>query len=210
MVVNKTSAETFPVRPTAHSPNSTRPVIVYRGALVDRTPEGANEAIELSEWVQGGHWKISKESLAAIPHYHSNTHEAYTVLKGTGTYRLGKSSLDPETDTDGNPVGVEFTAHPGDVFVFPAGVTHYVTDVADDYEIIGWYSLNDSNTREQPWDYEEALDSVEVTNQKRAKCEAVPSARPCQRRFMTRSMEKKGQCQQLFGSRTEMCRLSNN
>ncbi|KAM5345813.1 hypothetical protein ACJ41O_011674 [Fusarium nematophilum] len=175
MVVNKVQPETFPVPPTAHSPNSSLPVIVYREALVDRTPSGANEAMELSEWVQGGHWKIAKESLAAIPHYHSNTHEAYTVLHGTGTYRLGKSKLDPETDEDGNQVGVTFTACAGDVFVFPAGVTHYVTDTADEYEIIGWYSLNDGNTREQPWDYEEALDSPEETSRKRVKCENVPT-----------------------------------
>lgn len=119
MAVNKVPPETFQVPPTAHSPNSTRPVLVYRGALIDKTPQGAEGAIELSEWVQGGHWKIANETRAAVPHYHSNTHEAYTVLHGTATYRLGKSTLDPEVDADGNEVGIVFTAHAGDVFVFP-------------------------------------------------------------------------------------------
>lgn len=53
MVVNKVPTETFQVPPTAHSPNSSRPVLVYGDALIDKTPEGAQEAIELSEWMQG-------------------------------------------------------------------------------------------------------------------------------------------------------------
>ena len=119
MLVNKVPPETLTVPPTAHSPNSTRPVFVYRDVLVDKTPQGASNAIEQSEWVYGGHWRIAENTLAAVPHYHSITHEAYTVLHGTGTYRLGKSPLDPEIDANGEEVGVVFTARAGDVFVFP-------------------------------------------------------------------------------------------
>ncbi|GLA34916.1 hypothetical protein AnigIFM63309_009100 [Aspergillus niger] len=173
MLVNKVPPETLTVPPTAHSPNSTRPVLVYRNALIDKTPQGAADAIEQSEWVYGGHWKIAENTLAAVPHYHSVTHEAYTVVHGTGTYRLGKSSLDPGVDANGEEVGVVFTARAGDVFVFPAGVTHCVTSTSDNYEIIGWYSLNDKNCRAQPWDYEEALDSPEETDRKRLICESV-------------------------------------
>lgn len=118
MLVNKVPPETLTVPPTAHSPNSTRPVLVYRNALIDKTPQGAADAIEQSEWIYGGHWIIAENTLAAVPHYHSITHEAYTVLHGTGTYRLGKSSLDPGFDANGE-VGVVFTARAGDVFVFP-------------------------------------------------------------------------------------------
>lgn len=121
MLVNKVEPETVPVPPTAHSPNSNLPVLVYRKALTNMTVDGALQAIETSEWPQGGHWKIAGESLAATPHYHSITHEAYTVLNGSGTYLLGKSPLDPEVDGDGRPVGVRFTARAGDVFVFPVG-----------------------------------------------------------------------------------------
>ncbi|KAI2971444.1 transcriptional regulator family: Fungal Specific TF [Aspergillus niger] len=160
-------------RDFSHSPNSTRPVLVYRNALIDKTPQGAADAIEQSEWIYGGHWIIAENTLAAVPHYHSITHEAYTVLHGTGTYRLGKSSLDPGFDANGEEVGVVFTARAGDVFVFPAGVTHCVTSTSDNYEIIGWYLLNDKNSRAQPWDYEEALDSPEETNRKRLICESV-------------------------------------
>ncbi|GAQ40486.1 hypothetical protein AtubIFM55763_003190 [Aspergillus tubingensis] len=175
MLVNKVIPGTLTVPPTIHSPNSTRPVLVYRDALVDKTPQGASSSIYQSEWVYGGHWKIAENTLAAVPHYHSITHEAYTVLHGTGTYRLGKSPLDPEVDANGEEVGVVFTARAGDVFVFPAGVTHCVTNTSDNYEVIGWYSLNDKNSREQPWDYEEALDSPEETNRKRTICDSVPT-----------------------------------
>lgn len=34
---------------------------------------------------------------------------------------------------------------------------------------------NDKNSREQPWDYEEALDSPEETNRKRTICDSVPT-----------------------------------
>ncbi|KAJ5669431.1 hypothetical protein N7462_010501 [Penicillium macrosclerotiorum] len=137
MAVNRVAPETFLVPPTAHSPNSTIPVIVYRNALIDKTLEGALAAIETSQWVKGGQWKISKETLAATPHYHSIAHEAYTVLHGSATYLLGKSPLDPETDGDGNPVGVEFVSRAGDVFIFPS----------------------DQNSVERPFDSELALDS---------------------------------------------------
>ncbi|RAH66407.1 cupin domain-containing protein [Aspergillus aculeatinus CBS 121060] len=166
--------ELYLIPPTKHSPNSPFPVIVYRGALLDRTPTGASEAIELSEWAHGGHWKIGGEKVATTPHYHGTTHEAYTVLQGSGTYLLGRSPLDPETDEKGNSVGVKFVAKAGDVFVFPAGVTHYVTETEDDYEIIGFYSLNDRNSRESPYDMEYALDSVEKTDEKRHMCRQVP------------------------------------
>jgi uncharacterized protein YjlB len=119
MVVNQVVPKTFFVPPTTHSPNSHVPVIVYRNALVDRTLEGALNAIETDEWAKGGHWKISRETLAATPHFHAVTHECYTVLKGSGTYLLGKSPLDPTVDQQGNQVGVTFTARAGDVFTFP-------------------------------------------------------------------------------------------
>ncbi|RAH77850.1 hypothetical protein BO86DRAFT_422017 [Aspergillus japonicus CBS 114.51] len=147
--------ELYPIPSTRHSPNSPFPVIT-------------------SEWVHGGHWKIGGEKVAATPHYHGTTHEAYTVLRGSGTYLLGRSTLDPETDWNGNPVGMKFVARAGDVFVFPAGVTHYVTETEDEYEIIGFYSLNDRNSRENPYDMEYALESVEETEKKRVLCRQVP------------------------------------
>ncbi|RAK80136.1 cupin domain-containing protein [Aspergillus fijiensis CBS 313.89] len=156
---NASRPELYLIPPTKHSPNSPFPVIVFRGALLDRTPTGALEAIELSEWAHGGHWKIGGEKVATTPHYHGTTHEAYTVLQG---------------NEKRNSVGVKFVAKAGDVFVFPAGVTHYVTETEDDYEIIGFYSLNDRNSSESPYNMEYALDSIEKTDEKRQMCRQVP------------------------------------
>ncbi|TEA15694.1 Uncharacterized protein C8034_v002302 [Colletotrichum sidae] len=174
MTVNQTSPETFFVPPTPHSPNSKFPVVVYRNALQDRSFDAAVKAVESNEWIKGGHWKIAGEKLAATAHYHATTHEAYAVLRGSGTYLLGKSPLDGEADESGSPVGVKFTARAGDVFAWPAGVTHHVTDTDDDYEIIGFYALTGFNSLEEPYDMEYALDSVEETNKKRERCEKVP------------------------------------
>ncbi|OHE91449.1 hypothetical protein CORC01_13268 [Colletotrichum orchidophilum] len=157
MRASQISPETFHVPPTPHSPNSTLPVVVYRNALENKTVEGALEAINTSEWVKGGHWKIANEALAAKPHYHSTTHEAYTVLQGSGTYVLGKSPLDADTNEIGNPVGIEFVARAGDVFAWPAGVTHFVKEIEDDYEIIGFYALTGFNSREEPYDMESPI-----------------------------------------------------
>ncbi|KAB8207238.1 hypothetical protein BDV34DRAFT_223803 [Aspergillus parasiticus] len=169
MPVNTVLPELIPVPSTAHSPNSDLPVIAFREALIDRAIEGAFASVYTSEWPRGGHWKISREQLTATPHYHATTHEAYTVLKGSGTYLLGKSPLDPDADAQGNPVGVNFVARAGD-----AWVTHFVTDTEDDHEIFGYYSLNDRNSLEEPYDIEYALDSVEETDRMREKCRQVP------------------------------------
>lgn len=123
--------ETFEVPPTAHSPNSTLPVVVYRGALgrAERTAEAAIGKLSAHKWIRGGHWHIVREEEAKKPHYHVTTHEAYTVLRGSGTYMLGKSPLDPDVDADGNPVGVKFTAHPGDVFAWPVSSLNFLFDI---------------------------------------------------------------------------------
>lgn len=119
MLIKEVAPEVLPVPATAHSPNSKLPVLVYRGALVDPTADEAVAGMAANRWVKGGHWKISGEKLAHTAHYHSVTHEAYTVLHGHGTYVLGKSPLDPDVDGSGRPVGVTFTARAGDVFLFP-------------------------------------------------------------------------------------------
>ncbi|KAE8154615.1 hypothetical protein BDV25DRAFT_135783 [Aspergillus avenaceus] len=165
--------ETLFVPPTAHSPNSTLPVLRYPNAITDKSLNGAVSTIQGPEWRKGGHWVIGREKLAATPHYHSITHEAYTVLKGTGTYLLGRSPLDAEVDASGNEIGVKFVAREGDVFVFPAGVMHYVTATEGEYEIVGFYNLNERSSEEEPYDMHYGLGSVKETEEMRVKCEMV-------------------------------------
>ena len=116
---NKVQTETFYVLPAPHSPNSRLPIVVYRNALIQPTLDGVRAVLRSPEWVEGGHWKIAQEQVAAMPHYHSNAHECYGVIHGSGHYLLGKSPLDPEVDTSGRPIGARFVANAGDVFVFP-------------------------------------------------------------------------------------------
>lgn len=117
--VNKVEPEKVFVPSTTHSPNSELPVLAYRNALTDKTLEGSLAAVEPTGWIKGGHWKIAGVVDAATPHFHSTTHECYTVLRGRGTYLLGKSPLDPDVDENGQSVGVSFTASAGDIFAFP-------------------------------------------------------------------------------------------
>lgn len=96
----------------------------YPNALIDRTLEGSLAAMEPRGWFKGGHWQIAKVPDAATPHYHSTTHECYTVLKGRGVYCLGKSPLDSDDE------GVRFEVGEGDVFAFPVSATTVIINHA--------------------------------------------------------------------------------
>lgn len=126
--------ETFFVKPTPHVPNSHLPVVVYRGALDDTSPDNILKTIEPNGWLKGGQWKTFK-----TVHFHSNAHECYGIIKGSSTYRLGKSDLDADKDDNGVESGTTFFAQAGDVFVLPAGVAHCSIDSDGDYEYIGLY-----------------------------------------------------------------------
>lgn len=106
--------ETFFVKPTPHVPNSHLPVVVYRGALDDTSPDNILKTIEPNGWLKGGQWKTFK-----TVHFHSNAHECYGIIKGSSTYRLGKSDLDADKDDNGVENGTTFFAQAGDVFVLP-------------------------------------------------------------------------------------------
>ena len=108
------SPETFWIASTPHSPNSRLPIVVYRGALQDTSPNNIIATIEPNGWFHGGQWKAYN-----VAHFHSACHECYGVIKGSSTYMLGKSPADPDVDGDGNPLGRELRVRAGDVFVLP-------------------------------------------------------------------------------------------
>lgn len=118
MAFNNVQPKTVDIPATRHSPNSSRPVLHYPNALIDKTLEGSLAAMEPRGWFKGGHWKIAGVPDAATPHYHSTTHECYTVLRGKGVYCLGKSPLDGDED------GVRLEVGEGDVFAFPVSFIH--------------------------------------------------------------------------------------
>lgn len=204
MAVNQVEPETFWVKPTPHSPNSALPVVVYRKALSDTSPENILTSIERNGWLKGGHWKTFK-----VPHFHSNTHECYGIVRGSSTYQLGKSPLDADVDEEGNVNGMTFFAQAGDIFVLPvrttssmnsfllltifeAGISHCSIESEGEYEYIGLYPevcaiYNNSHARVADkqmhkgdlvdgsrWDINWAKDSPEKTSELAKKCASVP------------------------------------
>lgn len=113
-----TPPESYVIPPTPHVPNSHLPVLVYRNALPDTSPDGILSLIESNKWIKGGQWKGSLTSIG-IPHFHSNTHECYAVISGKTKYLLGRGPLDGEVNEEGRPNGMLLSVGKGDVFVLP-------------------------------------------------------------------------------------------
>ncbi|KAF2230675.1 hypothetical protein EV356DRAFT_473031 [Viridothelium virens] len=134
MPLKKVEPEKFYVHPTPHVPNSKLPILVYRDVLQDTSPETILSTIEPNGWLKGGQFKTYP-----VPHFHCLAHECYGIIKGSSTYLLGKSPLDPETDEHGKSNGIILHVKVGDVFVLPAGVSHCSIESAGDYEFIGLY-----------------------------------------------------------------------
>ncbi|KAL4863519.1 hypothetical protein BDV12DRAFT_206404 [Aspergillus spectabilis] len=126
--------EQYFLAPAPHVPNSRLPILVYRGALDDTSPRNILNTIEPNGWIKGGQWKTYK-----VPHFHTQCHECYGIIRGGSVYRLGVGPIDPETDEQGKKYGIELRVEKGDVFFLPAGVCHASVDSWDDYEFIGLY-----------------------------------------------------------------------
>ncbi|RDW83505.1 putative cupin protein [Coleophoma crateriformis] len=170
MTLKHVEPELHYVHPTPHSPNSKLPIIVYRGALQDTSAESILSTIEPNAWLKGGQWKTYK-----IPHFHSNTHECYGIIKGSSTYLLGKSPIDPDTYENGEPIGFVLHVKVGDVFVLPAGITHRSLDSEGDYEFIGLYpgAATPEGNGEPRFDMHWGKESVGETKRLAQQVEAV-------------------------------------
>ncbi|KAL9086625.1 MAG: hypothetical protein Q9165_007068 [Trypethelium subeluteriae] len=118
--LKKVEPEKFYVRPTPHVPNSKLPILVYRDVLQDTSPETILSTIEPNGWLKGGQFKTYP-----VPHFHCLAHECYGIIKGSSTYLLGKSPLDPETDEHGNSNGILLHVKVGDVFAPLIGEYRY-------------------------------------------------------------------------------------
>lgn len=97
-----------------HVPNSRLPVLVYRNALQDTSPQTILNRVEPNGWIKGGQWKTYK-----VPHFHTQCHECYGIIRGGSTYVLGVGPKDPESDSQGRPYGMTLSVQRGDVFVLP-------------------------------------------------------------------------------------------
>lgn len=109
-----TFPETYFLARTAHVPNSSLPVLLYRSVLpLPYHQQSARRVLEANDWIQGGVF-----SHYPSHHYHSVTHECYAVFQGSSRFLLGKGPLD-ETES-----GVEVRLNAGDIIVQP--VSPYV------------------------------------------------------------------------------------
>ena len=106
-------------------PNSKLPLLVYRQAFSSDTRDLPNK---IEEQLTGNSWIASwRASVFPFHHYHSTTHEALGVYRGSATLRLGGDS------------GKNFPVSAGDVIVIPAGVGHKRLESTDDFGVVGAY-----------------------------------------------------------------------
>lgn len=105
-----------------HIPNHPRlPVLLYEGAL-----EGKEN--ETKEIFLANGWSNSwTNGVFGYHHYHSNTHEALAVIRGSATLKLG------------GEYGQEVTVKKGDLLVLPAGTGHKKIDSSPDFSVVGAY-----------------------------------------------------------------------
>lgn len=101
--------------------NPDLPVLFYPAALKGRAGQ-AEEIFHKNNW--GNNWT---NGIFDFHHYHSNSHEALAVVKGSATVLLG------------GPQGKKLTVNEGDVVVLPAGTGHKRIDSSHDFKVAGAY-----------------------------------------------------------------------
>jgi uncharacterized protein YjlB len=105
-------------------PNSRLPLLGYRAAL-PADPVAMEQAFAAHRWPPA--WR---DGVHPFHHFHSNTHEALGVARGTAKVQFG------------GPTGQALTVQAGDVVVVPAGVGHCNLEQTADLLIVGAYPDN--------------------------------------------------------------------
>ncbi len=104
-------------------PNSSLPVLIYRGAL--SAPDLAatlEKRFAMNSWV--GSWR---NGLYRVHHYHSTAHEVLGIYSGSVQVRLG------------GELGTLVELEAGDVAILPAGVAHKNEAQSSDFRVVGAY-----------------------------------------------------------------------
>ncbi|KAH6669902.1 hypothetical protein B0J14DRAFT_106948 [Halenospora varia] len=162
--IRQVEPELHYVKPTPHVPNSILPIIVYRSVLDDTLPENILKTIEPQKWIKGGQWKAYP-----VPHFHSICHECYGVIQGENTYSLGKGPRDTDD------CGIKLKVQKGDVFVFPAGVSHASIDSKGEYEYVGLYpERNERSEDGEAFDMHYCDATPDETKKLAARCAQTP------------------------------------
>lgn len=127
----KFATRTFALSRTQLVPNSKFPVIIYQGAFPqDVTAKSIEDQFSKNKWTPQWRYGMYHQS-----HYHSTTHEALGVFKGSARLRFGVSDKEPSE----GPNSVETDVGTGDIIVVPSGVAHRCVEEHDGFEMVGAY-----------------------------------------------------------------------
>jgi uncharacterized protein YjlB len=126
-------------------PNSRLPLLVYRAAL-PADPGAIERIFARHRWPPA--WR---DGVHPFHHFHSNTHEALGVARGSARVLFG------------GPGGTVLSVTAGDVVVVPAGVGHCNQEQSADLLIVGAYPDNAPRPdmhRGQPADHDRLATNV--------------------------------------------------
>ncbi len=116
--------ETLVLATASDVPNSTLPVVLYRGAFAAE----AGLADRLERLFQANGWGgIWQNGIFPYQHFHDDAHEVLGIARGEAVVQLGGAS------------GAEVTVRAGDVVVLPAGTGHKRLSSSPDLLVVGGY-----------------------------------------------------------------------
>jgi len=139
----------FRFRHDGETPNSSLPLVVYRGAL--RLEEACDPAAVFEETFARHGWHDAwRNGIYDFLHFHSATHEVLGFARGKVTIEFGGRR------------GRTLTLNAGDVAVLPAGIGHRLITSTDDLLVVGAYPRSGryDEPRPEEIDYVDALTSI--------------------------------------------------
>ena len=119
------SVERHALEPNGAIPNSTHPVLIYRGVL---SPNGRDLARAFEQMFGANDWPPAwRAGLYSMHHYHSTAHEVLGIFSGWVEARLGGED------------GPRLRLRAGDAILIPAGVAHRNEGESIDFSAVGAY-----------------------------------------------------------------------
>ncbi len=114
------------ITPNDFFPNNERfPLLHYKNVFTDPDPHKILAIFASNGWIQG--WI---DSIYDFHHFHSNTHEALGIAKGSCDVEIG------------GPGGTVIHIEACDLLLIPAGVAHKNIGSSDDFISVGSYPTN--------------------------------------------------------------------
>lgn len=131
--------ETLVFKPNGEIPNSTLPLVLYRGALPPelQTPSGCQSLFRENDWV--GNWV---DGVFDYWHFHVTGHEVLGCVAGEAEIGFGGDH------------GAKVTFRAGDVVVIPGGVGHKrLSAKRGGFTVVGGYPPGQSGAISRPGDF---------------------------------------------------------